>query len=237
MNERPKRAESAASATDPLEMGGEGDADLLALMSMKGEYPEHAREAWAEFYRRHAPYLYHVCRKVLEGLPRPPATAEEVTTDTFMLAYQGAGTYCEPAGLDPDAKRRNVRAWLTQIAHNHVCALLRGVPEVGAEEQLDEERWRQQAAREPDDELPKTELLLALEDVLQTDLDEREREVLRKTSQYHVFGRRAQRLPNKVAEELAKRLGTTTENLRKIRQRALQKVRAGLERRLGKLPQ
>ena len=42
-------------------MAGEGDADLLGYMSMSGDDPASARDAWAEFYRRHADYLYAVC--------------------------------------------------------------------------------------------------------------------------------------------------------------------------------
>jgi RNA polymerase sigma factor (sigma-70 family) len=159
-----------------------------------------------------------------------------VVEDTLLRAFEKAGTFCEPGGLDADAKRRNVRGWLSEIALNLIRDLLRGLPPDGPEKQLDDEGWAEQAAPEAGERLATPEVLTVLEEVLKTDLTEREQEVLRITYQYHVFGRKAQRLPNKVAEELAQRLGTTSENVRKIRQRALDKVRAGLERRLGKLP-
>src|SRR5947208_1372874 len=120
------------------DLSAEGDADLLVYMTMRAEDPAHAREAWAEFYRRHVRYVFGTCRRLVEGLPRPPTTVEQ--------------------------------------------------------------------------------------------------EVLRVTYQYHVAGRDAQRLPNDVAEDLSRRLNTTSENLRKIRQRATDKLRAALAQRFGPLP-
>jgi len=236
MNDRPTRSDSAAEATNPLDMTTEGDGELLAYMSMQGEFPEHAREAWAELYRRHVRYMHHVGGKFLAALPRPPTTAKDLVNDTFLRAFKKAGTYCEPSGLDQDAKRRYVRAWLAKVARNLIRDLLRAVPEDGPDRQLDDEGWNEQAAPTAGEEGASPAVLAVLVEVLQNDLDEREREVLRKTYQYWVPGRTAQRLPNKVAEEVAQQLGTTSENLRKIRQRALKKVREGLERRLGPLP-
>jgi RNA polymerase sigma factor (sigma-70 family) len=236
MSDTPPRPDNAPEPEHPLDMSAEGDGDLLAYMSMQGEFPRHAREAWAELYRRHAGYMHHVCGKLLATLPRPPTTAKDLVNDTFLRAYRKAGTYCEPSGLDQDGKRRYVRAWLSRVASRLIQDLLRAVPEGGPERQLDDEGWNEQAAPVACEKPVPPTVLAVLEEVLQNDLDEREREVLRKTYQYWVPGRAAQRLPNKVAEELAQQLGTTSENLRKIRQRAMKKVREGLERRLGPLP-
>ena len=56
-------------------------------------------------------------------------------------------------------------------------------------------------------------------------LSEREQLVIRTTFQYFRLGEQFQRLPNKVVQNLSAQLGTTPENLRKIRERALVKIR------------
>src|SRR4051794_21502782 len=116
MSESPTSPDSAAPAIVPLDMSAEGDGDLLAYMSMAGEFPAHGREAWAEFYRRHAAFLYLMWRNAVVGLSRPPILAEDLVADSFMRAFERAGAYCEPSGLDADGKRRNALAWLSQIA-------------------------------------------------------------------------------------------------------------------------
>jgi RNA polymerase sigma factor (sigma-70 family) len=56
-------------------------------------------------------------------------------------------------------------------------------------------------------------------------LSEKEQRVLRTTFQYYQPGKQHQRLPNDVAEDLAKELGTTSDNVRQIRHRALEKIK------------
>jgi len=52
--------------------------------------------------------------------------------------------------------------------------------------------------------------------------------VIRVTFQWYQPDREHQRLPNQVAKDLADTLGTTPENLRQIRHRALRKIEAHL---------
>ncbi len=59
-------------------------------------------------------------------------------------------------------------------------------------------------------------------------LSEREQTVLRVTAQFYRLGAKAQRLPNKVANELATQLRVTSEGIRAIRSRAMRKLRAQL---------
>jgi len=48
--------------------------------------------------------------------------------------------------------------------------------------------------------------------------------VIRVSEANYVQGAKQQRLPNEVSKNLAAQLGTTTENVRKIRQRAKEKL-------------
>ena len=91
-------------------MAGESDADLLGYMSMSGEDPASARGAWAEFYRRHAEYLYAVCFRAYGPLVGGEPGVCDLVAETFKRVYQHAGRF-DAAGLtDPDALRRRTRA-------------------------------------------------------------------------------------------------------------------------------
>jgi len=61
-------------------------------------------------------------------------------------------------------------------------------------------------------------------------LSDREQDVLRVTALYHRAGDH-QRLPNSVSAELAARWGTTNDNIRAIRTRAMKKLKAFLQAR------
>jgi DNA-directed RNA polymerase sigma subunit (sigma70/sigma32) len=59
-------------------------------------------------------------------------------------------------------------------------------------------------------------------------LTDREQDVLRITALYQKAGDAHQRLPNEASAELATRWGTTNENIRAIRSRAMKKLKAFL---------
>jgi DNA-directed RNA polymerase sigma subunit (sigma70/sigma32) len=59
-------------------------------------------------------------------------------------------------------------------------------------------------------------------------LDERERDVLRVTFHWHDPERDHQKLPEEAVEELARRWNLKPDNIRQIRRRALQKLKAAL---------
>jgi DNA-directed RNA polymerase sigma subunit (sigma70/sigma32) len=60
-------------------------------------------------------------------------------------------------------------------------------------------------------------------------LSDRERAILRITMDYWKHGSEHQRLPNDVAEDLARTFDITSDNLRKIRERALRKLKASVD--------
>ena len=64
-------------------------------------------------------------------------------------------------------------------------------------------------------------------------LTEREQLVIRTTFQWYRPEKAHQRLPNDVAGELAETLGTTPENLRQIRRRAMRKIADFVRARSG----
>ena len=103
------------------------------------------------------------------------------------------------------------------------------------ESQIDQDHWQNIPQPEAADESD-SEVIAVVKATVQKVLTEREQEVLRVTLHWYDPSSEHQRLPNEVAAELAKRLGTTPENLRKIRERALAKVEEEVIKVLGSSP-
>ena len=105
-----------------IDFSADTDAELLGYMAMQNDQPEGAREAFSEFYRRHAPWLLTTVRKshaprLLHG---DDDALHDVVLDTMQLAYKRAETFELGSIPDPEHIRRRVRAWLGGIANNVV---------------------------------------------------------------------------------------------------------------------
>jgi len=209
---------------------GDTDADLLAYMAMADEDADGARAAWETFYRRHAQYLHAVCLRAYGPLLGGDAGAADLAAETFRRAYERAGTF-DPGGID-DAERLRLRAraWLGRIAQRLAQTALRGRGRL-ATHFLDQGAW-QQVAREPAAARADSETIRRVRRAIES-LNEKEQAVIRVTFQWYQPERDHQRLPNDVAADLAATLGTTPENLRQIRRRALRKIETLLRREDG----
>lgn len=220
------REQADQTQTDPVPrttvaLADETDADLLVYMTMAGDDPEVARAAWGQFYQRHVGYLYRVSLRAYGAILGGEAGVADLVADAFRLAYENADAF-DSAGLTgTDRLRLRVRAWLGWIARRRVQTILRGrgrLPLRG----LDLGQWQHIAEGPRRYTAPSARGDLVRE-ALQA-LSEREQLVLRVTFQWYQPDRDHQRLPNDVAAELARSLGTTPENLRQIRRRALRRV-------------
>jgi len=203
----------------------ETDADLVVYMAMADDDPHGARAAWAEFYRRHVAYVYAVNLRAYAHLLGGEPGVCDLVSDTFRQAYEHAAKF-DPGGVtDPDAMRRRVRAWLGWIARSLARTALRARGRLPTR-LLDPSQWHPVADTDPppvgpDPRIQRVRDAMAL-------LTEREQIVIRVTFQWYQPDKAHQRLPNDVAADLARTLGTTPENLRQIRRRALGKIQAML---------
>jgi len=196
----------------------ESDEDLLVFMSMRGDDPSIADAAFAEFYERHVHYLYGRCRRFTTGI-LDQAGALDLVQDTFIRVYEKAATFDSGGITDSERLRRRTRAWLGRIALNIFRTMLRGRAGVW-EISLDD----QEIAKEPEPVPSSPSANRKLLDEAIDSLSVKEQHVLRTTFQYYQPGKQHQRLPNDVAEDLAKELGTTSDNIRQIRRRARRKI-------------
>ncbi|MFO0567204.1 MAG: sigma-70 family RNA polymerase sigma factor [Polyangiaceae bacterium] len=194
------------------------DAELFARLASSRLEREDRRRAQTLLYVRHVRYLYGVLRRqrgkllALAGI-----SAEDLVQETFHRAFERAHTF-DPANIeDPERARRRTRAWLGRIAQNLLCDQLERVREVSATPYLE-----RVSAEELDPPATESVELSWLSEGLER-LSDREQDVLRVSALYQRAGEH-QRLPNAVSAELAARWGTSNENIRAIRSRALRKL-------------
>lgn len=203
----------------------ETDEDLLVMMTWRDTDPEEAREAWAEFYNRHIGYIYAVCERVCQGLLSPDAI-KDTAVDTFVKLYEGAAARYEPGdALSPDDGRRRVLGWLGVVAENVTRDRLRGRRDGTASKNIDWECWKSVEELPSVVESKDTAVVRA---AMQEVLTDRECHVLRVYFQYFDPDNPSARLPSDILQELAEQLNTTHVNLRKIKERAINKLKQKL---------
>jgi RNA polymerase sigma factor (sigma-70 family) len=203
------------------------DADLLAQV---GSGSGGARSAQREFYSRHVRYLFAVVLRTCKSFDLETHEAEDLVQDTFERAFRRAETYQAPESTEADDRRRYTRAWLGKIARNLLLDLIRERKESPASDSLDQ-MAEDIAERPPSSRKPrpqslaeaKNPRLFALQKAMSS-LSDREQDILRITALYYRSEGGHQRLPNDISMELAKRWGTTNDNIRAIRSRALKKL-------------
>jgi RNA polymerase sigma factor (sigma-70 family) len=209
--------ESVQAAGVGVDLRHESDEDLLIYMSMRAEDPAVAQAAWAEFFRRHAKYLYGRCRRFSRNVLDEAGT-NDLVQETLIRAYDKAGTFNAAGIKDTKRLERRTRAWLGRIALNIFRDMLRD-RDGRREVPLDEN----DPAPEP--EPRQTSLTSARRQLIDEAIDslsEKEQIVLRTVYQYYEPGKN---LPRAVIEDLANSLKTTSDNLRQIKSRALRKMK------------
>ena len=214
-----------ASVTDHV-----SDAELLERVGRRETDPSEARAAEAEFYARHARYLYSVLVvRVRRPLALSGREVEDLVQETFFRAFARARSFTPGDVHDAESERRRSRAWLGRIAERLLADWLAGTREVSASPYLD--TLAEPETGPPSSGSPKVRLMREALDTL----NERERDVLRVAALYFRPGDEHQRLPNAVSAELARRYSTTNENIRAIRSRATKKLKEYLRARLEAL--
>lgn len=206
----------------------ETDAALLRLVAERERSGSEARAAEAVFYRRHVRFLFAVLSKKKAGLlAMAGLSAEDLVQETFMRAFERAHTFRDaPPGTSGEVTTARTRAWLGRVATHLLADHMNRLREVSASPYLE------RLSVDFSDEEPageSTTLTLVSEGL--DSLTEREREVLQVTALYKKAGEERGRLPNAVSQDLASRWGTTNDNIRAIRVRAMKKLKSFLSSR------
>ncbi len=205
------------------------DAELLKNIAFaQGDYADPvAREAFSEFYQRHAAWLYGRLRRTnAYGLLRSMDAIQDVVQETFYRAYKGANTFDPKLIIDPSRLEGLVRGWLGGIANRVIADMLkRSEPDVVkfVRPEPRQTAWRY-ATGEP---VPDSVVVKALQKELQK-LSPLQRDILATDGLYYQPDMNYQRLPNGVAKKLAEKHSTSSANIRQVRRRTMSVLRKKL---------
>jgi RNA polymerase sigma factor (sigma-70 family) len=210
-----------------LQVDQDSDEDLLVFISWQEDQPDVAKAACSEFYQRHLKYMFAVIKRAF-GEELGQHGVEDMVNETFIRVFEKANTYKACGESCLDRQRKNVRAWMGAIAMNlcrdhfrHPDTQLTLVDDWGDDEAA-RQRPREDSPTRLSDDMKCVHEAMNL-------LSENEQSVTRVTMAYWKADSESQRLPNDVAADLARSLDTSSENIRKIRERAMKKLRESIE--------
>ncbi|HBP19806.1 MAG TPA: hypothetical protein DEA08_18695 [Planctomycetes bacterium] len=201
-------------------MSDDSSEDLLYLIGLRDEDSGGAEDAWSDFYNRHAGFLYTVLKNQY-GEEFGEHTIEDMTAETMRRAHLHAATYSPERAQGSNPERR-VRTWLFGIARN----LLRDAYSKGAFQPvpMDPQEFWEAIAPGPDPLHFGSEVLALVRQEFEA-LPERDRDVLLLYAFYY-----PKRIQRGDMQQLAKRYSTDAQNMEKVKQRALRKLKARLLR-------
>ena len=109
----------------PLDMKAETDGTLLYYMSCHESAGDRAiaNAAAVEFHRRHMVALYARCKRICSGLGEPVSFAEDLALVALAKAVRSHSTFVDAAETGTSAKR--TQGWLGRIARNLLLDKLR----------------------------------------------------------------------------------------------------------------
>ena len=199
------------------------DEDLLLYISCQD--PEDlplAKAAFDEFYARHVDYVFGACNRLGGIVGR--VGVEDLVQITFLHVWRyAAGRFKSCTDGAPEAQTAYTRAWLGVIAKRLFLGLLRREP-AATHFPIEEFDGAIPAAHDDADH----EESVAASNVrtaLESELTERERDIVLVSMRFAKPDGTLARLPADVLAYLENRWSTTRENIRKIRQRAIVKLR------------
>ncbi|HEY5746110.1 MAG TPA: sigma-70 family RNA polymerase sigma factor [Chryseolinea sp.] len=86
------------------------DIDIIERMSFSEHDAAKSHEAFAEFHRRYAEFIYSTCFYVCRMLPEPDEAAADLTERILVRSFSYAASY--------NPNRASVKTWLSKIAQN-----------------------------------------------------------------------------------------------------------------------
>jgi RNA polymerase sigma factor (sigma-70 family) len=199
------------------------DFELIQRMADQGSNFAAAREAWEQFYLRHHRVLMYISMSD-HGYLLGQDDINDVVHDTFLKAFNRAGSFDHQESCPADVQERKCRAWLAAIAENIVRDRFRGQLEISIVDETEIERTESPRQETTDEtEIPEPERLKLLRSGF-AGLSEIEQTVLRATMSWWQADQQHQRMPNAAMQELSRQIDRSPENIRKIRSRAMDKL-------------
>lgn len=195
--------------------------------------------AFNEFYRRYSSFLLKVCQKCCSGFDTSEDLARDIHQNTFLKILSSSKSFKPKEGSNSTNISRDIKAWLARIAKNELINFLRKNPDEivlsnpfrpksddGFLEliSLQTEEEIEGTTRNESSKIEWTKLDKALKS-----LTERENHILMTYMQYFNSNDPQKHLPDDILESLCKKFSISSENVRKIKSRALVKIKNSVE--------
>ncbi|MCI0699827.1 MAG: sigma-70 family RNA polymerase sigma factor [Planctomycetia bacterium] len=215
------------AAAQTLDFSNRTDADLFEWMALAGTCIAKAHAAFAEFHQRHAAYLFAACERRYRG------EAEEIVAETLRRVYESAPRFDRSLLANvsaTDTARQLVRAWIGQIvrwvAADHFASRKHQPQTVtpACISSLSGPRCSDPTQTTDAD----SELVTRVRSVIES-LPEREQTIAWTIAHGWSPEHGQVRWSQEDLDAIAGRFGLSRENIRQIRTRLIQKLRALLE--------
>lgn len=213
------------------DMAKESDGTLLYYMSCRGSPADIAlsNAAAYEFHRRHMRALLARCERICRHAGAADGFGQVLAVTTLAKTVEKADRFSDSASADNEARR--TQGWLAKIAHNLLVDSLRNPnrpgPITGQKDDIPAEDYsdHELAALLCDGKaLTRDRETIRLVRVALGTLPERTRIVLVQTVLQRMQSPKETYMYRGSAAALAKRLGTTPENVRRIRKNGLREL-------------
>lgn len=201
------------------------DAELLGAMAAKKTDMPLAQAALEEFIKRHRLAVYRICSNLVDRYGTASGwEAEEFAKAVFDRIFKAAHTHRDIDGQDKEKRLWRLKGWMGKIANSALVDKHRRSREV----LFDDQFLAAVDDPEPPTDFPSRIHQLICDGVRQ--LPDRERLVMLRTLRF-IQATKHQRLPNNVCKELRDTLHTTSANIRQIRKRAKNNLKAYFSQR------
>lgn len=201
------------------------DWELVCLMVEKG-----SNLAKGEFYYRYSSFLLRVCRKACSNFDSGNSLAEDIFQNTMQEGIENIEAIYKNSSQNTTNLDNQIKRWLSRIAHNEFISFLRRNKDeklLAASERVksDEVEVEFDLGEDPKDPVENSQFgHLDPEKILGV-LSDRERYILMVYYSYFDPDNPNRHLPDNEIEKLCTMFDISSAYLRKIKSRALKKLR------------
>ncbi len=195
------------------------DLELIERMSLGNFDEKKSSEAFEEFHKRYAAGLYSMCSYICRMLPDRYEAAAEITENVLMRTFAYANSY--------NPNRASVKTWLNKIAQNEF------------NKYYVDYRKNHPIEEEPEDSLGGSDIEIEQEDssfdkskvngdnleLALNELTEMERDILMTHMMYKDIDNLDSQIPDEVMRQLCVAYKKKPNTIRKIKSRALTKIK------------
>jgi DNA-directed RNA polymerase specialized sigma24 family protein len=198
---------------------------ILIALSYRDQYPEEYELAFLALHGRYMKIIYAACSQACKYFSNSSELAQEIAGNVFLIACEKAVEFEPRDGPDEEAE---FKRWLVELVKGQVKLFTAHNPERKSFSSVDELPTEPESLRDELDDrdnLQETDYPISKESVREVleSLKPRDRDIVM-AYLTHVHRKNAH-LPDDVMQNLCLKYGTTSMNVRKIKQRVFTRIR------------